>query len=203
MPAEMIARAHVYRERLNGTLVDLLRFRPEDVGDDYLRWMQDPEVTRYIQARFQQHDIGSLQRFVAGFDHRDRFIFAIQARETGERIGTFTLRVDPVHRFSSIGYLIGARAYWQGGFALDACRTGLDFVFFERKVRRVFEPTTANHLASNFNFKRLGFAKVATVPSLYWGGDRYQDATYWMLSIEDWAAQRGRPAPDIPNPDRP
>lgn len=197
------AGAQVYPERLTGELVELVRFRPEDVGDDYLSWMQDSEVTQYIQARFQQHDLDSLRNFVAGFDHRDNFIFAIHDRASGTRIGTFTLRVNPVHRFSSIGYLIGDRAYWKGAYALDACRTGLDFIFFERLVRCVFEPTTANHLASNFNFKRLGFTMVAQVPDLYWGGDRYQAATFWSLKIEEWARLRGRSVPDIPTPDRP
>ena len=191
-----------YSEVLEAGLVTLRRYRVEDVGEDYLRWMQDPEVTHFIQARFDHHDLESLRSFVAGFDHKDRFIFAIHDRETQHRIGTFTLRINPVHRFSSIGYLIGEKAYWRGAYALDACRAALDFVFFERKVRKVVEPTTENHLASNFNFKRLGFTMVAKIPDLYWGDGKYQAATYWAISVEEWAARRGRPVPEIPTPER-
>lgn len=191
-----------YSERLEEGAVVLKRMTSADVGDDYLRWMTDPEVIHYLQARFDTHTIDSLKAFIDGFDHIDRFAFAIHDRENDTRIGTLTLRVNPTHRFSSIGYLIGEKDYWRGSFALDACRAALDFVFFERLVRRVTEPTTENHLASNFNFKRLGFELVARIPDMFWGEGRYQAASYWSIGIAEWAAKRGRPVPAIPNPDR-
>lgn len=191
-----------YSETLEEGLVTLKRFHEADVGEDYVRWMQDPEVTHYLQARFETHTLESLKAFVAGFDHVDRFAFAIHDRESDRRIGTFTLRLNPVHKFSSIGYLIGEKDFWRGAYALDACRAGLDFVFFERKVRRVVEPTTENHLASNFNFKRLGFSMVARIPDMFWGEGAWQAATYWSISAEEWAAKRGRAAPVVAPPDR-
>ncbi|MDF1749678.1 MAG: GNAT family N-acetyltransferase [Alphaproteobacteria bacterium] len=191
-----------YAERLEEGAVVLKRLTPQDVGEDYLRWMNDPDVTHYLQARFETHTLDTLKAFIAGFDHVDRFAFGIHDRESDLRIGTFTLRVNPNHRFSSIGYLIGEKDYWRGSYAIDACRAGLDFIFFERLVRRVTEPTTENHLASNFNFKRLGFQLVAQIPDMFWGEGRYQAATYWSIGIEDWAAKRSRLVPEIPYPDR-
>lgn len=190
-----------YSERLVGERVVLERLREADVGETYRRWLNDPEVTQYLQARFERNDLAHLRDFVASFDHRDRFVFGVHAE--GRFIGTGTLRVNPIHRFSSIGYLIGEKEYWRGEIALDLCRTLLDFVFFERKARKVVEPTTENHLASNFNFKRLGFTLAARIPDLYWGGDRYQAAMYWMISVEEWARLRGRAVPQIPHPSMP
>ncbi len=187
-----------YSERLVGERVVLQRLREDDVGDIYVRWMNDPEVMRYLQARFETNDLAHIRAFVAGFDHCDRFIFGVHADD--RFIGTGTLRVNPNHRFSSIGYLIGDKDYWRGEIALDVCRALLDFVFFERRVRKVVEPTTENHLASNFNFKRLGFTLAARIPDLYWGGDRYQAAIYWSMAVEEWARLRGRPVPEIPRP---
>ncbi len=188
----------LYAERLVGERVVLKRLHEAAVDEAYLRWMNDPEVTRYLQARFEPRDMANLRAFVAGFDHRDRFIFGVHADD--RFIGTGTLRVNPNHRFSSIGYLIGETDYWRGEISLDVCRTLLDFVFFERNVRKVVEPTTENHVASNFNFKRLGFTLTARIPDLYWGGDRYHAAIYWSMAIEEWARLRGRGVPTIPHP---
>ena len=191
-----------YAEVLEGESVSLRRLQLDDVLPQYLAFLRDPEVAHYIQARFIEHNEDSLRAFVRSFDHLDSFLFGVFPKENNQFIGTCTLRVDRVHRTSSLGYLIGNKDYWRGTTTLDMCRTLLDFAFFERGVRRILEPTTENHIASNFNFKRLGFTMAAKIPDMYWGEGRYQAATYWTLSAVDWAENRGRPAPKIPIPPR-
>jgi [ribosomal protein S5]-alanine N-acetyltransferase len=191
-----------YSEELQGQHVTLRRLRIDDVMERYLSFLRDPEVTHYIQARFIEHDETKLRAFAGNFDHCDRFLFGIFANDSEKFIGTCTLRVDPVHRFSSFGYMIGDKQYWGGPIALEFCHLMLDFAFFERGVRKILEPTTENHLASNFNFKRLGFTMVARIPDLFWGEGKYQAATYWTLSAADWAKKQGRPVPELAPPAR-
>ena len=109
-------------------------------------------------------------------------------------VGNITLRADPNHLFAHMGYLIGDRDFWERNVAIEATRLVLDFAFFERGLRKVLEPTTENHLASNFNFKRLGFTYEGKFPDLYWGEGRYQAATFWSMSATEWATLRGRDA---------
>lgn len=191
-----------YSDILQGETLTLRRLTADAIPERYLDFLRDPEVVKYLQARFTEHTPQSIGRFVAGFDHVDNFLFGIYAdRDTF--IGTATLRVNPVHRFSNLGYMIGDKAYWKGSVSIEMCRLILDFAFFERGVRKILECTTENHLASNFNFKRLGFSLVAKIPDLYWGEGRYQAATYWSLDAAQWAAKRGRETPAIAPPDRP
>ena len=192
-----------YSETLPGQDVVLRRIHADSIPPRYLSFLQDPEVVRYIQARFVEHTPETLRRFVAGFDHVDNFLFGIHAAQDDAFIGTATLRINPVHRYSNLGYMLGDKAHWKGSMALDVCRLLLDFAFFERKVRKIIECTTENHLASNFNFKRLGFTLAAKIPDLYWGEGRYQAATYWTLDAIDWAQRSGREPPVIPVPPRP
>lgn len=189
-----------YREELDGETLALRRLRCGALPPRYLEFLRDPEVVHYLQARFVAHTEESLARFVAGFDHVDTFLFGIYARHENLFLGTATLRVNPVHRFANLGYMIGDRRYWRGGTSLEMCRILLDFAFFERGVRKIIECTTENHLASNFNFKRLGFTLAAKIPDLYWGEGRYQAAVYWTLDAQTWAERRGRQAPAIAPP---
>lgn len=191
-----------FSESLEGELVVLRRMTTNSIPEAYLSYLGDPEVVHYLQARFTDHTPETIKTFVAGFDHNDSFLFGVHDRESGRFIGTGTLRVNPVHRYSNLGYMLGDKKYWRGGYALDICRTLMDFAFFERHVRKIFEATTANHTASNFNFKRLGFTLEAKIPDLYWGEGKYQAATYWSMNATTWAKIRGRPAPSIPTPDR-
>lgn len=191
-----------YSEILRGETLTLRRLTTEALPDRYLDFLQDPEVVQYLQARFSEHSPQSIRDFVAGFDHVNCFLFGVYTNDN-LFIGTITLRVNPVHRFSNLGYMIGDKVYWKGAVSMEMCRLILDFAFFERGIRKILECTTENHVASNFNFKRLGFTLVAKIPDLYWGDGRYQAATYWSLDAADWAAKRGREAPVITPPTQP
>ena len=191
-----------YSETLVSPSLTLRRIRPESIPSRYLTFLRDPEVVHYLQARFVDQSRESLRAFVSGFDHINNFLFGIHARADDAFIGTITLRVNPVHRFSNLGYMIGDRSYWKGTYSIEMCTAVLDFAFFERNVRKILECTTENHLASNFNFKRLGFTLAAKIPDLYWGEGRYRAATYWTLDAATWAARRNRPVPNIAPPDR-
>ena len=189
-----------YPERLEGKTIALRRICADAIPSRYLEFLRDPYVVKFLQARFVKHTVDSLKQFVDGFDHRDNFLFGIYTRSDGLFLGTSTLRVNPVHRFSNLGYMIGDKQYWQGNTSLEMCEILLDFAFFDRKVRKILECTTGNHLASNFNFKRLGFSLVAKIPDLYWGEGGYQAAVYWALDAAVWAKRRGREAPHVEPP---
>lgn len=189
-----------YPGKLEGETITLRRIHADAIPAQYLEFLWDAEVVKFLQARFVNHTVESLKQFVAGFDHVDNFLFGIYARSDDLFLGTATLRVNPVHRFSNLGYMIGDKQYWRGNTSIEMCELLLDFAFFDRKVRKILECTTGNHLASNFNFKRLGFSLVAKIPDLYWGDGGYQAAVYWALDAAVWAERRGRAAPHIEPP---
>ena len=189
-----------YPEQLEGKTIALRRIRADAIPSRYLEFLRDPDVVKFLQARFVGHTADSLRQFIGGFDHHDNFLFGIYTRSDGLFLGTSTLRVNPVHRFSNLGYMIGDKHYWRGNTSIEMCEILLDFAFFDRKVRKILECTTGNHLASNFNFKRLGFSLIAKIPDLYWGEGDYQAAVYWALNAAAWAKRRGREAPHVESP---
>ncbi len=192
--------SNFYSENLQGEKLALHRMDSRKIPSQYLLFLRDPEVTKFLQARFINHDESTVRQFIEGFDHRDKFLFGIWLRSNSEFIGTITLRVDPNHRFSNMGYLIGNPNYWNGEISMEACKLIIDFAVFERGVRKILECTTDNHLASNFNFRRLGFTLAAKIPDLYWGSGKYHAGVYWTLDAQTWARRRNRAAPDIPIP---
>ncbi len=190
-PPPRLGRAP-FGELARGDKFYLKRLRVEDISDTYLNWLNDPEVIRFVQVRFKRRDRKSVEAFVADFDHIDNFIFAIHAAGNDDYIGNVTLRADPVHLFANMGYLIGDKDYWGSGAALETCRLIADFAFFERGLRKIIDCTTENHIASNFNFRRLGFSYEGKIPDLYWSEGEYRAAVYWSMTAERWAEIRER-----------
>jgi|GEM_PF-608542 RimJ/RimL family protein N-acetyltransferase len=179
-----------YSDELYGSAFFLKRIRPGEVSKDYLAWLSDPDVIRFLQVRFSARDEASISTFIESFDHVDRFLFGIHDAADNRYIGNITLRVDPNHLFAHMGYLIGDKRYWSSRAALDAVTLICDFAFFERGARKILEPTTDDHIASNFNFRRLGFTYEGKFPDLYWSGGTYRAAVYWSMTARHWAELR-------------
>ncbi len=186
-----------FSETVRGDAFYLQRIRPGTVSEDYLAWLSDPDVIRFLQVRFSARDEADISAFVESFDHVDRFLFGIHDAVDDTYIGNITLRLDPNHLFAHMGYLIGDKRYWSSRAALDAVTLICDFAFFERGVRKIIEPTTDNHVASSFNFRRLGFTYEGKFPDLFWSDGAYRAAVYWSMSARDWAELRGRDPAEV------
>jgi RimJ/RimL family protein N-acetyltransferase len=184
-----------YPERYGDGAYGLRRLTPDLVGERYVAWMADPEVTRFLQARFRNWDVDALRGFVSGFDHRDNFLFGIHEAATGTQIGTLTLRCNPHHHYGVIGFMIGDRAHWGRKAATTAITAALDFAFYERRLRKVTATTFENNVVSNHIFGKLGFRMNGVVPDLLWSEGRYRGEMHFALDAADWAASRAKRLP--------
>ncbi len=184
-----------YLELYGDGAYGLRRFTPDLVGERYVAWMADPEVTRFLQARFRRWDVEALRAWAAGFDHRDNFLFGIHEAASGAQVGTLTLRCNPHHHYGVIGFMIGDKAHWGRGAAKTAITAGLDFGFLERRLRKITATTFENHAVSNRIFVKLGFRMDGVVPDLLWSEGEYRGEILFSLAAATWAGSRGKPLP--------
>lgn len=186
-----------YREEIIGPTFSLRRLSTNTVPEPYLEWLHDPEIIRFLQVRFDARTPGAIEKFIESFDHLDTFLFGIYSSTEDDYIGNITLSANPHHLFASMGYLIGDKRFWKTDAAIEAVKLICDFAFFERGLRKIFEMTTANHIASNFNFRRLGFSYGGKIPDLYWGEGKYHAATIWTMDAVKWAEIRSVPTENV------
>jgi RimJ/RimL family protein N-acetyltransferase len=189
-----------YPEHYGDGAYVLRRFPPDRVGEHYVAWMADPEVTRFLQARFRRWDAEALRGFVSGFDHHDNFLFGIHEAASGVQIGTLTLRCNPHHHYGVIGFMVGDKEHWGRSAATTAIIAGLDFGFYERRLRKITATTFDNHAVSNRIFGKLGFRMNGVVPDLLWSEGQYRGELHFSLDAGAWAASRGTALPPPPAP---
>lgn len=189
-----------FPERYGDGAYTLRRLSPQMVGERYLAWLADREVTRFLQARFRRWDVGSLRAFAAGFDYRDNFLFGIHETVSGTHVGTLTLRCNPLHHYAVIGFMLGDKAHWGRSAAKTSITAALDFAFFERRLRKVTATTFENHAVSNHIFASLGFRMDGVVPDLLWNEGQYVGEMHFSLDAGEWAARRGKALPVPPAP---
>src|SRR5262249_1908718 len=90
---------------LAGPRLYLGEVRHSDVNETYYRWMNDPEVTRYLESRFYPHSLEGLRAYVTSkLGDRDNIFLAIVLKDGDRHIGNIKLGpIHWMHRYADIG----------------------------------------------------------------------------------------------------
>jgi RimJ/RimL family protein N-acetyltransferase len=144
-----------------------LRAREDADLDRYHRWLNDPELTRFIEIRYpisHEQERGIIEGTPPADFYAARFAIETFARE---HIGSCTLRnSSPENRSAELGISIGERRYWNGGHGTDAmyllCRFGFEHMNLHRIELHVFaDNTRARRVYEKIGFKVEGCLREA------------------------------------------
>lgn len=145
---------------------------------DYLRWMNDPRVTRTI-GRFDYLLPVSQAKLVAYFNNIDTdttiflAIYAKRSSRATERfVGTFKLYdLDQLARRASIGLVVGEREAWGRGIASASIRAACRFIFDALGFRKVTAGYHAINIGMHRAFEKNGFQVEGVLrEQLYFAG---------------------------------
>jgi len=173
--------------------VVLSAFSTADVDDTYRGWLLDPEIQRYLEARFQDLSLDGLAEYVRTRESEQTSLFMkIEPKSGGSKIGTVSLRVDKNHMTGSYGYLVGDKSRWGTTDALEAQVVLMDIAFCDLNLRKVTGGVIAGNLASHFNLRRLGFEREGTAREQVLDPEgQPQDVVRYGLLEREWQAKRG------------
>lgn len=162
---------------LEGTTVYLRKIVLFDVNATYVHWMNDPEVTKFLEVRHARRSMKDLREYVAGIiERKEDAFFAICINETGRHIGNIKLGpINKEHRFAHIGFLIGDRESWGKGIATEAVNLVTRYAFETLKLHKVLAGCYENNLASLRIFKKTGFKKEGVQSSQWLCNGKYVD----------------------------
>lgn len=162
---------------IEGTLVNLRAPEVSDLERNQA-WINDPEVTRYLNARYPismaAEDVWMRARAQAMLSYHTVF-FAIETKD-GTHIGNTSFHeVRPEDRKARLGIMIGDKAYWSKGYGTDAIITVLRFAFDEMNLHRVDLTVDAENEHAIACYVRCGFVEEARLREERYGRGRYSD----------------------------
>ena len=98
---------------IEGERIFLRRLTEEDASEDYVRWMNDPEINQYLESRFYTQTIESTKAFIRSVTNDNNYQFGIFDKATGRHIGNIKLGGINFHdKSADIGFLIGEKSFW-------------------------------------------------------------------------------------------
>lgn len=129
----------------------------EDVTDDFLAWLADPEVM--IGLNLPQRKLSRTQavRYVLAHDNRTRFFLLVCDKADGRAIGFFIVTADPKHRCAETSVVIGDRDYWGKNVVIEVRSAILDFLFDTLDMHKVLGKPHGRNFSSIFNYKAMSF----------------------------------------------
>lgn len=171
---------------LQGSRIYLREVRTEDVTDDYYRWMNDPEVTRYTEQRFRPQSKADIEQYViAHSGKQDEQFFAIILRDPIKNmpacfdivhIGNIKLGpINWIHRRADVSLLIGDRAWRGRGYGPEAIGLVCDYAFNRLGLHKLTAGVYASNLSSYGAFKKCGFGIEGRQKDQVWSDGKFED----------------------------
>lgn len=137
--------------RLAGPRVEIRPFAAQDLTEDYIGWLNDPEVVRYSNQRFRVHTRESCLEYLAGFAGSASQFLSIRLSAGDRAVGTMSIHHAPQHGSADVGIMLGDRTQWGRGIGHEAWSLVIDWLVGEGGLRKV----TAGTLRCNAPMLRL------------------------------------------------
>src|SRR3989344_2407606 len=107
------------------------------LSQDYLNWLNDPEVSRYLESS-GGYEWDDLKDYLVKVDKQHILFWAIIDKAASKHIGN--IKIDPInqrHGTAEYGILIGDKNSWGKGFASEASQLVIDYCFEIRFIRKI------------------------------------------------------------------
>jgi|SRR6266568_4012311 len=143
--------------------------RRDDVDGPYLTWMNDPEVTKYLESRFTHYTRDDLARYVDdALRQGGVYFFAIVLKDGNRHIGNIKLGpVSREHTRGDVGIIIGEKDCWKKGYATEAVEALSRWAFAELELAKITAGAYSVNKGSVGAFERAGFKVEATLKDHY------------------------------------
>jgi [ribosomal protein S5]-alanine N-acetyltransferase len=171
-------------EFMRGSQVYLRPLEREDVNARYLSWLNDPEVTRYMETGTFPTTARDLEKFydeVTGT--RNQVILAVADKKSGQHIGNVKLGpIHWIHRCATFGIMIGDKRFWGKGVGLEATRLMVEYGFNRLNLRRIDLGVFADHDAAVRCYEKVGFKAEGHMRENLFQEGKYVDRL-WMAVL--------------------
>jgi ribosomal-protein-alanine N-acetyltransferase len=132
---------------------------PSDVSDRYVRWLNDPNINRFLEVRLKKHSRESTRSFVEHVNgSADALMLGLFINGGTDHIGN--IKIGPInsyHKRAEIGLLIGEPGEWGKGYASEAIGAISKFAHEKLGLRKITAGCYSDNIGSIRSFLKAGY----------------------------------------------
>lgn len=169
-----------------GKKVTLRPHQEEDLAS-YQRWINDPEINRYLMVTWPMTTIGHSNWFetAAAAANPDDIRVAVCTKE-GVLIGNMAMNVNIRKRSATTGTLIGSKVHHNQGYATEGKMLLLDYAFNWLGLRKVTSSILSLNGASKTYAAKCGYRHMATIEQEHFREGRWIDEDQYVVFAHEW-----------------
>lgn len=160
---------------------------PEHVTPDYLRWINDREVTRWMETGIFPVRIDDLAIYL---DTYYKELFAVgcynEAKDSWDYIGHVRLIPRWSHRTAEYGIMIGARERWGKGYGESATALAMIYAFGHLGLNKVHLGVVEANISAVHMYSKIGFKEEGRLKNHFYYNFQWHDILQMALFREDW-----------------
>ncbi len=167
---------------LIGEKIYLRALVESDINEEYLSWINDPEVTKYMRWRAFPSTFDDLRSFVNEKKNRENILLAIIDKEKDKHIGNILLgHIDWINRFADLAMVIGNKEYWGKGYMSEAFKLITDHAFNILNLHKLTAGTELKNEASVKFFKKIGWVEEAILKDHLLYNGKFHDSVLFAI----------------------
>jgi [ribosomal protein S5]-alanine N-acetyltransferase len=176
---------------LAGKAVTLMPLGRDDASDEYLAWLNDPDVLRYRGSRVPPTTIAELERWIDGLPDRGDLVLAIRTQRERNHIGNISLNtIQWVHRSAELSIMIGAKDVWGRGYGTEAIALLTAHAFSTMGLHRLWAESP--NPAFNAAMTKLAWTHEGVKREAFLLDGAYIAFECWSILEPEWRAGSGR-----------
>lgn len=152
-----------------------------DLNEAYLGWLNDPDVTRYMETGTFPSTRQDLEDFYQrATSSKSQVVLAIVDKKSDHHIGNVKLGpIHWIHRRATFGILIGEKKFWGKGVGQEATRLAVEYGFFRLNLLRIDLGVFAEHESAVRCYEKVGFKIEGRLRQDLFCNGEYKDRL-WM-----------------------
>jgi len=160
----MVSKKQILKNKKNILIkvdndINLKALSLQEIGQNYLNWINDYEVTRYTELRFKKSKQSDIKKFVLENWTSDKnILFGIFFKNY--HVGN--IKLGPInweHLRSELSYIIGEKKIWGKGIGTKCINSVVEFAFSVIGLQKVNAGYYEINIASQKVLERTGFRK--------------------------------------------
>ncbi len=178
----------VYEGEIKSELISLRAVELSDCNETYLAWLQDPDVNKYLETRWEEQSVDKIKDFVLSVRESDHsYLFAILYNY--KHVGN--IKIGPIHaiyKFADISIFIGEKAVWGKRIGSEAIRLVTSFGFDVLHLNRLQSGCVEGNIATDRFLKKNGYTLEAVYRKKVFvrSGDPYVDCHMYAILYDDY-----------------
>jgi RimJ/RimL family protein N-acetyltransferase len=156
-----------------------------------VRWLNDPEVTEFMQIESGGHTLETARAWLKQFSDPDSASRAWAIEVDGRHIGTCNLTSQGPGQSAHFGIMIGDKAAWGKGYGTAATRKALHIGFTEMGLHRIHLDTDARNARAIRCYEKCGFRHEGVLRKARLKRGTWADTVLMAVLREEWCEGQG------------